>query len=153
MDSAIREARAAVDTLRAGFDAGLSFADELPRRLDSFVDRTGYVVDLEIDPAVGWLPGVVATDLLRIVEEALHNVQKHADATRIRVRVAREGDELVVSVEDNGQGFHPASPPSGHGVLGMRERAVLLGGRLEIQSAPGDGTSVVVRLPSYTVSR
>jgi signal transduction histidine kinase len=152
LDSAIREARAAVDTLRAGFDAGLSFADELPRRLDAFVERTGYVVDLEIDPRVGRLPGVAAADLLRIVDEALHNVQKHADATRIRVRVARDGDTLVVSVEDNGRGFHPGNPRAGHGLPGMRERAALLGGRLDVRSAPGDGTSVAVRLPADAVT-
>jgi len=147
LDSALREARDAVATLRVGFDAGLSFADELPRRLDGFVDRTGYVVDLELEPAAARLPGVVAADLLRIVEEALHNVQKHADATRIRVRVARDGAGLMLSVEDNGHGFHPDNIRSGHGVVGMRERAALLGGRLEVRSAPGDGTAVIVRLP------
>jgi signal transduction histidine kinase len=147
LDAALREARDAVATLRAGFDAGLSFPDELPRRLDGFVDRTGYVVDLELDPAAARLPGVVAVDLLRIVEEALHNVQKHADATRIRVRVARDGNGLMLSVEDNGQGFRPDDVRSGHGVVGMRERAALLGGRLEVRSAPGDGTAVIVRLP------
>lgn len=147
LDAALGEARDAVDTLRVGFDAGLSFADELPRRLDAFVDRTGYVVDLELDPIVGRFPGVVAADLLRIVDEALHNVQKHADATRIRVRAARDDDEFVVLIEDNGQGFRPAHMPSGHGLVGMRERAALLGAHLEIKSAPGDGTTVIVRLP------
>jgi len=153
LDRSLREARNAVDTLRSGFDAGLSFADELPRRLDAFVDRTGYVVDLEMDPAAARLPGVVAADLLRIVDEALHNVQKHADATRIRVRVARDGDGLVVSVEDNGHGFHPMRSLPGHGIVGMRERAALLGGQLDIRSAPGDGSAVVVHLPAAALSR
>jgi signal transduction histidine kinase len=54
---------------------------------------------------------------------------------------------LMLSVEDNGQGFRPDDVRSGHGVVGMRERAALLGGRLEVRSAPGDGTAVIVRLP------
>jgi signal transduction histidine kinase len=151
IDAAIIEARDAVETLRAGFDAGLSFADELPRRLDVFVDRTGYPVDLELDPTAGRLPGVVAAELLRIVEEALHNIQKHADATRIRVRVTPAEGGLAVSIEDNGRGFNVHRPQAGHGLPGMRERAALLGGRLDVRSAPGDGTAVTVRLPSDIV--
>lgn len=148
LDTALHEARDAVATLRSGFDAGLSFADELPRRLDGFVDRSGYVVDLEMDLAASRLPGVVAAELLRIVEEALHNVHKHADATRIRVRVVGDGAGLMLSIEDNGRGFEPNGIRAGHGVIGMRERAALLGGAFEVQSAPGDGTAVIVRLPA-----
>jgi signal transduction histidine kinase len=147
LDAAIAEARDAVETLRAGFDAGLSFADELPRRLDLFVERTGYPVDLEIDAAPPRVPGVVATELLRIVDEALHNVHKHADATRVRVRVTARGGGLDVSIEDNGRGFNADRLHAGHGLLGMRERAALLGGQLDVRSAPGDGTAVIVRLP------
>lgn len=146
--SAVGEARDAVGALRSGFDAGLSFADELPRRLDAFADRTGYLVDLEQDPQAAHLPGVLAADVLRIVEEAMHNVQKHADATRIRVVVRFRDDELIVSVDDNGRGFNTTTTPPGHGLTGMRERASLLGGRLEVVSAPGDGTSVQLHLPA-----
>jgi signal transduction histidine kinase len=152
LDSSLHEARDAVHTLRSGFDAGLSFADELPRRLDAFIERTDYVVDLDLDPhATAALPGVAAADLLRIVDEALHNAQKHADATRIRVRVAAEPGGLVVSVTDNGQGFDVAEITSGHGIDGMRERASLLGGTLEIDSAEGDGTTVAVHVPTEPV--
>lgn len=145
--SAAREARDAVAALRQGFDAGLSFADELPRRLDAFADRTGYPIDLELDPDAARLPGVQATEVLRVVEEALHNVQKHADATRIRVGVKRSGDEAAVTVEDNGRGFVTGSPTDGHGLVGMSERASVLGGRLTITSTPGDGTSVRLDVP------
>ncbi len=147
LDAAVGEARDAVGALRSGFDAGLSFADELPRRLDAFVDSTGYLVDLEQDPGAVALPGVLAADVLRIVEEALHNVQKHADATKIRVRVLRRGETVIVSVDDNGRGFNPSATLPGHGLVGLRERAALLGGTVEIRSAPGDGTSVQLFLP------
>ncbi len=152
LDAAVGEARDAVGALRTGFDAGLSFADELPRRLDAFVDTTGYLVDLDLDQRAGQLPGVLAADILRIIEEALHNVQKHADATRIRVRVELDGDTLRVFVDDNGRGFNPSSALSGNGLLGMQERAALLGGRLEIRSGPGDGTSVQLILPAAVPS-
>ena len=153
LDAAVGEAREAVGALRSGFDAGLSFADELPRRLDAFVDSTGYLVDLELDPRAGRLPGVLAADVLRVIEEALHNIQKHADATRIRVRVELRHETLVVSVDDNGQGFNPSTALPGNGLLGMRERAVLLGGRLEIRSGPGDGTSIQLIIPAAVPSR
>lgn len=153
LDTAVGEARDAVGALRTGFDAGLSFADELPRRLDAFVDNTGYLVDLEQDPGTARLPGVLAADVLRIVEEALRNVQKHADATRIRVRVLLRDEALIVAVEDNGRGFNPSASTSGHGLIGLRERAVLLGGRLEVRSAPGDGTSIQLFLPAAILSR
>jgi signal transduction histidine kinase len=148
IDAAAREARDAVAALRQGFDAGLSLADELPRRLDAFADRTGYPIDLELDPDAATLPGIEATEALRIVDEALHNVQKHADATRIRVGVKRMNEVIAITVEDNGQGFVPGTPTEGHGLIGMQERAMVLGGRLDITSAPGDGTSVRLEVPA-----
>ncbi|MGO9206092.1 MAG: ATP-binding protein [Candidatus Limnocylindrales bacterium] len=151
LNAALLEARDSVAALRSGFDAGLSFADELPRRLDAFADSTGYPVDLDQDARAARLPGVFAADALRIVDEALHNVQKHADATRIRVRVTVRDETLIVSVDDNGRGFNPSAPHPGHGLIGMHERAAMLGGHLEIRSAPGDGTSVQLHLPVATV--
>jgi signal transduction histidine kinase len=146
VEAARAEAQDAVHALRAGFDAGLSLQEELPRRLDAFTARTGYLVDLELDPHVV-ATGVLANEMLRVLDEALHNVEKHADATRIRVRVHRTNGELVLLVEDNGVGFERAGSLPGHGLLGMRERAAVLHGRLEIRSAPGDGTSVRLAVP------
>jgi signal transduction histidine kinase len=147
LDEAGNEARDAVATLRAGFDAGLSFADELPRRIRAFGDRTGYPVDLTVEPGAARLSGVAANEALRVIDEALHNVAKHADATRIRVHVGHEAGRVVVTVEDNGRGFAGPPPATGHGIEGMRERAALLGGDLDIRSSVGGGTSVRLRLP------
>lgn len=148
LDAARLEASDAVGALRSGFDAGLSLADELPRRLDAFVDRTGFRVDLDLDARTVRLPGVFAAEVLRIVEESLHNAQKHADATRIRVRVTLDEGALLVVVEDNGRGFNPSAASAGHGLEGMRERAILLGGSLDIRSAQGDGTTIELYVPS-----
>lgn len=152
LDAARLEAREAVTTLRSGFDAGLSLSDELPRRLEAFIDRTGYAVDLELDPRAPAVPGVVAGEVLHVVDEALHNVEKHADATLVRVRLTADGGGLLVTVEDNGQGFNPEATTEGHGLTGMRERATLLGGRLVIRSGPGDGTAVQLFLPAGVAS-
>lgn len=153
LDAARLEAGDAVGALRSGFDAGLSLADELPRRLDAFVDRTGFRVDLDLDATTGRLPGVLAAEVLRIVDESIHNVQKHADATRILVRAAIEDGVLRVTIDDNGRGFNRDATSSGHGLVGMRERAILLGGNLEVRSAPGDGTTIALSVPADAMTR
>jgi signal transduction histidine kinase len=95
----------------------------------------------------------VETAAYRIVQEAMTNIVKHADAASIRVTVAR-ADRLRVIVEDDGVGFVPARPartngPAGLGLTSMRERASQLGGTLTIASAPGVGTRVVATLPLH----
>jgi signal transduction histidine kinase len=90
-----------------------------------------------------------AVHLYRIVQDALQNVQHHARATRAGVVVERCGGRLAVIVEDDGVGFDPAcvaaTAPEGLGLVGMRERAALIGGELEVESTPGVGTVVYVR--------
>ena len=97
------------------------------------------------------LPSDVAVNLYRIVQEALHNVQKHARATHISVRFTIRGTEAAIAIEDDGQGFTPgAADPMRHdglGLVGMRERARLIGGQVTIEAAAGRGTSVVVTVP------
>lgn len=86
----------------------------------------------------------------RIVQEALTNVARHANAAHCRVRLRRLPDTLRVEVQDDGRGFDPdgePQPTGGFGLIGMRERAALLGGQLSIWSAPGAGTRVLVELP------
>jgi signal transduction histidine kinase len=94
------------------------------------------------------LPGEVETVLYRIVQEGLTNVVKHADAREVRIRVSRRDGHVTASVEDDGRGFDPAvMRDGGLGLLGMRERVALLGGRVEIDAQPGSGTRLVVEVP------
>jgi PAS domain S-box-containing protein len=94
------------------------------------------------------------THLYRIVQEALNNVFKHAHATRVSVLIERRRANLVLVIEDNGQGFDPESQRRserrGLGLVGMRERAALIGAHLEIESAPGGGTTVFLTVPAVS---
>jgi signal transduction histidine kinase len=95
------------------------------------------------------------TAVYRTAQEALQNAAKHADARTIRVRLYRQKDRAVLEVTDDGTGFDMAEAPAagapggptGFGLSGMRERAELLGGRLELTSSPGRGTTVRLTIP------
>ncbi|HEY0017802.1 MAG TPA: ATP-binding protein [Longimicrobium sp.] len=96
------------------------------------------------------LPPEASLAVYRIVQEALSNVVRHSGATRAAVRVVREPDRLVVTVEDDGHGFNVPevrATGGGLGLFGMGERAAYLGGRVEVQSAPGTGTRVRAEIP------
>jgi two-component system, NarL family, sensor kinase len=102
------------------------------------------------------LPAHVATAVYRIAQEALANVVKHAEARSARLRLLTSGGTITLEVEDDGQGFTAASSattrsqpgPAGYGLPGMRERAELLGGTLEVKSCPGQGTLLRLRFPA-----
>ena len=92
--------------------------------------------------------GDKAAELIRIVQEALTNVQKHADATVVRVNAEWGRSAFELSVADNGRGFDPSAlDGSSFGIRGMHERAGLIGGEVEIVSRSRDGTRVVIRVP------
>ena len=86
--------------------------------------------------------------LYRIAQEALHNIVKHAQASRVDMRLACDGAGVTLEVRDDGVGFDPGEAFPGHlGLESMRERAARLGGTVEITSAPGRGTRLLARLP------
>ena len=94
----------------------------------------------------------VETNLYRIAQEALNNIAKHAAATSVDVLLERRDNHAVLIIEDNGRGFDPdqvtiSLSGRGMGLIGMRERAALVGGTVEIESQPGEGTTVFVRTP------
>jgi two-component system sensor histidine kinase UhpB len=85
--------------------------------------------------------------IYRVAQEALTNVVRHSGARHAVLAVTREGNELLLSVTDDGCGFEPARTPRGAGLTGMSERALLIGGRLRIKSRPGSGTTVQLAAP------
>jgi signal transduction histidine kinase len=82
-----------------------------------------------------------------VLREALHNIATHAGADHVRVRLATDPERIRLEVEDDGKGFDPASQRGGgHGLVGMRERAALAGGTLDVRSAPGEGTTIILTM-------
>jgi PAS domain S-box-containing protein len=148
-DSTVESVRRIASELRPGLldDFGLVAAIEW--HAQEFEQRTevSCQVSSELDETV--LSPAQATALFRIAQEALTNVARHAAATAARVRLFREGEDVVLRVEDNGRGIgaENSSPTGSLGVVGMRERAALLGGSVQITGSPGEGTVVEARVP------
>lgn len=116
------------------------------------VRGAGLAVELRTTGPARPVDGLVGVTTYRIVQEALTNVLRHADARRACVELEFEEDALVVRVADDGRGLRAAVPGAaegggGHGLVGMRERVSVLGGRLETGPAPGGGFTVEARLP------
>lgn len=151
-DSALEEVRRAVDMLGPAIlgDVGLTRAVE--RHCADVAERTGIDVTCEVDVGDRALPPAVETTCYRMVQEALNNTVRHAQATYARV-VVRAGDAHVeVRVRDDGRGFDPAAETDGHGVTGMRERVEVLGGSFSIDSGAETGTVVAAELPLPAVA-
>jgi signal transduction histidine kinase len=127
-------------------DFGLVAA--LERLANTFSESTGIAVDLEANLGDERLPGEVETTLYRLVQEALTNVVKHARASHVSVVLVRREGKVTALVEDDGGGFDPgAAGEDGLGLLGIRERAALVDGRLTVESSSGSGTTVAVEVP------
>lgn len=125
-------------------DFGLVAA--LERLRDTFSEQTGMRVDLESQIG-GRLPSDVETALYRIVQEALTNIVKHAQAGSVSIVIARSSGAVSAVIEDDGRGFTPADESDGLGLLGIGERLALLGGKLKIESSPGAGTTIAAEVP------
>jgi signal transduction histidine kinase len=128
-------------------DFGLVPAIE--RLAETFAEQTNLDVHLEAALGESRLPGEVETALYRIVQEALTNVIKHANARTVSVVLTRKGDRVVVLVEDDGRGLSAAEDRrDGLGLLGMQERIALVGGQVLIESSAERGTTVAVEVPA-----
>jgi two-component system, NarL family, sensor histidine kinase UhpB len=89
------------------------------------------------------------TTLYRVIQEGLTNIVKHAGATRVSILLQRKGTTVVAVVEDDGVGFDPTTTrEDALGLAGMRERVSLAGGRLQVESTPGSGTTLVAEVPA-----
>ncbi|MCP1675533.1 PAS domain S-box-containing protein [Natronocella acetinitrilica] len=132
-------------------DFGLAAAAEW--LVKEYEESAGVQVDLHLGQEEFALGDVVATAVFRILQEALTNIARHAQADRVAVRLVLEGEMLCLEVRDDGRGFDPeqAGLLESYGLLGMRERVKLLDGVIEINSEPGLGTRITVRVPATTV--
>ncbi|MFI4938934.1 MAG: histidine kinase [Burkholderiales bacterium] len=152
IDQTIASVRRISSELRPLVLDDLGFAAAAGWYVDQFSARTGVMVTLVIsadDPEQG---GVVATALFRILQESLTNVARHAMAMTVEVQLRFGGGEWTLSIKDNGVGFvQGAGRRGGIGLVGMRERIQMLGGRFCVTTAPGEGTliEVVIRAEKY----
>ena len=172
-DEKLRDTIDETQLIAKELDAGIDFlAWELrPAALDDFGLRAALIKYVKewsrysgiaaefISPAVkiDRLPPEVETNLYRIAQEALNNVHKHAKAKTVEVSLEKRGKDLIVLIiADNGKGFNVKSKMNrtkGIGLIGMEERAILVGGNLEIESATGGGTTVYIRVPATGVKK
>jgi signal transduction histidine kinase len=146
------EIRRLIYDLRPSILDDLGLAAALRWYAKNLLDPRGITWTLSVSGVSGRLPAKLETVAFRLVQEALTNVLKHAEASSVTVNVAAAGRELHVRIEDNGRGFDPrrsrsGDRPGGFGLLGMQERVELVGGRWEVQSTPGVGTVVTAVLP------
>ena len=126
---------------------------DLAALADDYV-RAGLDVDLVVDPAARTLPIGVGLSAYRIVQEALTNALKHAPGSRVSVRVEKRGDELAVEVENSAaRGDPPLRVPSGHGLLGVRERVALFGGTVRAGPLEDGGFRLAATLPTTPEAR
>src|SRR5262249_25640796 len=105
------------------------------------------VVVCAVDDTLPRTNGDVALSLYRVVQEALHNVQRHSRANRVFISLQAEDSCLKVSVADNGSGFAPNSTLRGLGLQSMKDRLHGIGGNLSVISSPGEGTTVLATVP------
>jgi len=105
---------------------------------------TDFIIDSSLQPE-----GMVAETIFRLAQEILNNVSKHASPEKVFITLDREGNMIRLIIKDDGVGFDPSAPvsPTAVGLAGMHERAAAAGGRLEIDSTPGLGTTVSVFVP------
>lgn len=148
--STLDEARRSVMDLRATPLADRDLAAALRVLADELVESTGVHVPVTIEEAgaLERLPTPVEIGVYRIVREALTNVARHSQATSATVRIERRDTRLHVQISDDGVGFDVSRVPRERfGLVGMRERARLLGGELAVSSAPGEGTTIDIDVP------
>src|SRR5258706_3604852 len=148
-ETAVTEMRTLIFELRPESLAAEGVIAALTRQLAVLRTRYKPSVDAELDHEP-MLPLEHKQALYRIAQEALHNIVKHAGASRVILRLARQDDELILEVSDDGKGFDPTEPFPGHlGLRSIQERAAQLGGTCSIESAPGQGTRLHVRIPIH----
>ncbi len=149
IDKTIDDVRGLAIRLRPGVLDDLGLVEALEWYTDEFEKRTNLTCSFKRSTSLPPLPDYLSTAAYRIAQEALTNVVRHASATRVEVILGMERDYLVLTVRDNGRGFDPRTTSifDGLGFAGMKERAELLEGALEMHSRPGKGTEVRFAAP------
>jgi len=149
VDETIESVRRISTELRPGMLDDLGLAATVEWAAEEFAGRTGTKCLLDLATEQIAADPETATAVFRIFQETLTNVARHANASQVRIRLAEENGDLTLEVRDDGRGIREEELASANslGILGMRERALLLGGTLTITGEPGKGTTVRIRIP------
>jgi signal transduction histidine kinase len=153
VDDALNEARAISHRLRPFQLERLGLAKAMRAVVRETSESTRIPIEARIESVDGLLPSESETMLFRVLQEALSNVIKHADASKVGVHVAKSGTRIRMRIEDDGRGFDvksmldPGRGTAGLGLAGFKERAHLLHGTFHCHSAPGEGTVLTFEIP------
>jgi signal transduction histidine kinase len=144
----LNEARSAITQMRVNAVRETGLGPALSNEFERFINRTGLTGEFSADMESARFGDERAETLLRMVQEALRNVERHAMATRVSVALQTTADgQLQLQIEDNGIGFDPQAQRPGHyGIIGLREQADLIGAELRIESNPNQGTKLTITL-------
>ena len=147
IDAGLAEAQTAVVAMRSQGGSVTTLSKLVERQVEEFSDRFGIRVDCHVDEGPPVSPRV-SIEILRVLQESLNNVRKHAKARRVFVTLESQGGAIELSVRDDGTGFDPTTLHRGYGRQSMLERAQSIGADLTIDSTLGIGTTVNLRVPA-----
>lgn len=145
--TSLDEVRAVARRLRPDVLEDLGLASALAAQTAQFTELTGIPVRRRIEMPLPALSPAAELAIYRVVQESFTNVARHAAAQSVDLTVVRAEDALVVSVADDGKGMGPGPTGEGGGIRGMRERALLVNGRLDVRSANGTGVAITLTVP------
>ncbi len=151
LDAAIASVRRIAAELRPPVLDDLDFSEALAWQTREFTRHSALEVSLNLEAGALVKDNEVATALFRIVQEALTNVVRHAQATQLQIGLNQRDGQLVLTIHDNGRGFDGLVRKGGVGLVGMRERCSAIGGVFGIESSPGTGTTISVSVPVTVV--
>ena len=149
VDGAVLFVRKLAAELRPSILDDLGLVAALDWHSQEFTRRFHVEVDFRCEPGDLHVSSLVATGLFRMYQESLTNVARHAGAEKVIARLKLSNDQITLTVRDDGKGFDMKGSDKGKtlGLLGMKERALMIGGKLEIHSSPGKGTTIVIKVP------
>ncbi|MEI2737939.1 MAG: PAS domain S-box protein [Chitinophagaceae bacterium] len=149
LDETVKTVRRISSELRPSLLDDLGLIAAMEWQLSEFEKRSGLITSFIHSGEDLQLPDTIKTALFRIFQESLTNVARHSHAKRVTVSIAQKDDNILLSIADNGKGFdkQKVADKRTFGILGMKERIVMIGGRYEIRSHPGKGTEVIVQVP------
>lgn len=143
---ATQEVRQSVKSLRSDAIETQSIETLIELLVHNFQQTTGIVPTVEISLPIALSPQLV-TPIYRIIQEALNNICKYAQATAVEIYIRTDAKEVYFLIQDNGRGFNPENVSGGYGLQGMRERVAVLQGDIHLAAQPGHGCCITVRIP------